>query len=314
MAGSASAWKSGGSGLIWSLRLRTGIDGLALRDRWASLPAARDDLVSVEVTPDSLRVRFARPTDSVPSVLADPIFATRVAVGSRPTVRLVRVAADLRDWLGPAARTRVDLLFTRDSRALDYARSRSEWQVVPLPYDRAYVLLSAAPTGGFTSAGADLLDAVGTDARPADPPAWWGSSRCAEPTTPRAGTPRAEVLYPIGDPTARSLASRIVALAGRSDPPPWLAGRLGGAGGRLVAVAADSGTLRTAIRTGTRLLVVAADPVAVSLGCPEAPWSTGAGARAVLLETRGYLVVRRGIGPLAIDRAGGVRVHPGESP
>lgn len=140
--------------------------------------------------------------------------------------------ADARDVL----RRGFDLLVTRDQSALDYAAPQPSFVSLPLPWDRSYVLLSTTRvrelrTGGvLETLSPDLLealarDAVRDDARGHLSPAWWndlaacgqlspmpGSLPRVPPGAYRTSGPR-RIVYPVADPVARGLATRIVALA-----------------------------------------------------------------------------------------------------
>src|SRR5690606_3343963 len=156
----------------------------------------------------------------------------------------------------------VDVLVTRAPEAADYAAGSGAFLVLPLLWDRAYVL--AAPGAGardpaFRAAakgGGEHLprfvlppaaplealarDAVRADARPAAGLLDLGRGTCRfwlDGTIGAAGSRRAggaaaaavdlkRVIYPPGDPVARALAERLVALApgaGREGEAEWLA-------------------------------------------------------------------------------------------
>ncbi|MGQ0715162.1 MAG: hypothetical protein ACT4PJ_15795 [Gemmatimonadaceae bacterium] len=104
------------------------------------------------------------------------------------------------------------LLATEELDLVAYASARGDLTVVPLPWDRTYVLIGAArePSGAID------LASVRVDARFAEPlpacavltPA--GKSRPVSESSKRA-------IYLSGDRTARELAERIVGVAGASE-------------------------------------------------------------------------------------------------
>jgi len=266
--------------------------------------------------------RGARVLRAVPTPLAPggtPVLEFRDAGG-----------ADPRDALDQAA----DLMVTRDAGALRYARGRSDWRSVSLPWDRVYALASPLRirTGTTTQLDAAALralaaDAVRDDARaPAGAP-WWDAQGCA-PTAPgpagSAGPARdgrvAAVVARAGDRVAGDLVTRLVA---RADAE--LRHLLGEPVGALRAAALDAGAYDAQLAAGgAPAFVVAlprdpADPC-LALGALRAriPWLgradiPAAALLAPLVETRAHLLVR-GAARVAWDGDGGVRVLPGRVP
>ncbi|HUV37762.1 MAG TPA: ABC transporter substrate-binding protein [Patescibacteria group bacterium] len=216
-----------------------------------------------------LRVYFARPHREVPRALAAPAFAVAKSTwdsrwphgsgpyrivsserdapwkpwrtiaahpafgGGGPIIRFVTTsAADARDLLEGG----IDLLVTADQAVIEYAAGQPQFDAVPLPYDRAYILCAPSRVSGRASGGAPATippalsnelarDAVRGDARGCEPPYWWndlgdcGEVSPAVPWRPRvlndAYPPDAErrILFDLTDTVARGLAERIVALA-----------------------------------------------------------------------------------------------------
>jgi hypothetical protein len=226
-----------------------------------------------------------------------------------PAMRIEPLAGrDARDALDRGA----DLVVTGDPAVIGYAGSRSDLETVPLPWDRTYVLLTPpAGTGqsGFSVDPAGLSrDAVKAEARAPAAPFWWTSdAACAPPATPPAA-PRAtstrnprRVVYRRGDPIARDLAHRIVALSDQRSAATALTGD---------ALAAD-------LAAGRSAAYVLELPRNVLDPCLEtgrlvarAPWLA---PRSIvpLLETRERLVLRRsGPPPMTLDWDGTIRLLP----
>ncbi|UCH83993.1 MAG: hypothetical protein JSW50_16420 [Candidatus Latescibacterota bacterium] len=150
-----------------------------------------------------------------------------------PVVRIIEATAnDARDLLEGAA----DLMITRDPTVLSYATNQPHLTLAPLPWNQTYVLLSTSRArilreGGTLQPVSPALsnglarDAVRTDARPYSLPGWWVEPRECFDYLPvpdgdmtRAGAETDErsphrIVYDVGDPTAKELAERIVALS-----------------------------------------------------------------------------------------------------
>jgi hypothetical protein len=241
-------------------------------------------------------VGFAAPERDLPAV-----FATRalgVATGRSPTLTEQEPATgDLRDAIDGA----VDLVVTGDPDLLEYAGRRPGHSSVALPWHRLYLLLLPsgdaslgpalpADTSGFRMALAE--NAVRTDARPAEPVAWPDSAaRCAAGTV-RPASASTAVAYSAGDPAARDLAERLVALAG----PEGLAVR-----------PLEPDSFSAALRRGDARAFVVSGPRVSTAPCAESSgWP--AGARVIpLVETRAHAIVRRGAPPLVAEWDGAVR-------
>ncbi len=308
VAALAASWRRDDAGGAWTFSLAAGPDGAEVRDRWRDAAGGRawpwPGIAEVTVLGARiLRVQLVIPRPELPVEFAD----RRLAVPSPalgPVIRVVPIlpAADQRNLLDPGQTPRIDLLFSRDPTTIDYARSRAEWRVVPLPWDRLYLLVTAAPLPKDPAVGAATIESVRGDARvPVGPPWWSARPDCDLRPEPRPGAPRPEVAFLAGDPVARDLAERMVAVG---VPPSPI---------RLRAVSLDSARLAAVLEDGGVAGVIVADPVQPPLGCSGRPWSTRAPFRYPLLETRAHLIVRRGVGPLTIDRDGTVRFRqPGQ--
>lgn len=218
----------------------------------------------------------------------------RLATGARPALLVRRAAgSDPRDLLDSGA----DLLVTDNPTALAYARQRSELTVVPLPWDRHYLL--AVPAAGPETAplspgeqAALARDAVRVEARPAERPSCdrpgSGQSAAGELA---ARSARARIVYPRGDSVARDLAARLVAL-GRTGP-----------GGRAVGLGPPE--LDAALRAGRDAAVVALLGARGACLAPES-WSREL-VLLPLIDTRAAAVVRRGAAAPMVDADGTLR-------
>jgi hypothetical protein len=312
--GLARSWAADSTGRVWTFTLREGIrlgDGAPLTathlvSAWqARQPGAPIVLQSaVALDERTLAVTLSEPSDSVPRVLADPAYA--IAVDSTESMARLRFldgsSGDPRDALDRGA----DLAVTRDPALVDYVVSRSDFVTFPLPWDRTYVLLQ--PAGAMAlpwrlddSTHALLArDAVKADARPAQPPYWWETlPSCAgasSPAPPRARSSR--IVYPAGDPVARGIAARIVALTKGSTP--------------LTAGALEAADFEAALRSQSERAYIVPMPRESLASCrPEDTWPADVTLEP-LIETRAHAIVRRGTPPIGVDWDGTVRVETGE--
>src|SRR6266513_2679584 len=121
-------------------------------------------------------------------------------------------SGDARDLLDAG----VDLLVTRDRALRDYGATLQNHAVVPLPWDRTYVYVTADPSSARFDGGG-LEQSVRTEARRAEGGGWWLDLKAcgiggAPASSPLAATAQKRILYPRSDPTARELAGRLAAL------------------------------------------------------------------------------------------------------
>ncbi len=196
----------------------------------------------------------------------------------------------------------LDLTITRDPRVRDYAQQRPDWQTVPMPWDRIYLL--AIPGAPETTVSAafreDLASAVRGDARPATTE----SSPASPLSARRSGEQgvRPEIAYLNTDPIARDLAARLVARAHTELPA---------LGQRPVATGLDSTTFHAALRDGSALGYIIVVPVTADRSAPlhalreQAPWFT---AGAPLIESRAHLLVRGAMPVIQLDLDGTARI------
>jgi hypothetical protein len=272
-----------------------------------------------------LAVRLRRPSVGVPLTLAHPGLAiTKPAPGLRfpigtgrywigesaqgitlapafgdllPVVRLRPLGAgDARDALDAGA----DVLVTDDPAVLSYAATRPDLDAAPLPWDRTYVLVPAAGAVDHPAVGPD---AVRVEARAPDGIPWWRTgSTCAPPVslggrTAARGSRR--IAYPRGDPVARDVANRLVALAGPATAS---------------ALAADAlaGELRSP-RSAAYVLALprgVLDPcLATEQLAARIPW-LDPGRVTPLLDVRRQAVLRGGRPALSLEWDGTLRVEP----
>ena len=284
-----------------------------------------------------------RPAPRASGTSGAPLRSTTLA-GPVPLEMRV-VAGDPRDALDQG----VDLLVTSDPAVIDYATAGAAFRAVPLPWSRTWLVALgagvAAPATG-TPAGAPpavswapraalaalARDAVRADARPAEeptePPACVPPDARFPPVAPEAAR-AARVVYRLGDPVARSLAERIVALAldARRADAAWLADAAPGlAGARPVRAAGlATGDFERALRAGgDAAYVVSVDTGRDPCGTLEAavavaPWLLGPAPAGVvggrqptllpLIETRGTLLVHQGVGGVSVDGRGVLRLE-----
>lgn len=341
----AQSWTSGDDGHRWTFTLRPGArfsDGtpLTAADVFAALARDSTLLDRSAVTLDGIdrvSVRFSAARASVPPVFAEPGLAvTRrgassgwlvgsgvatadTAAGAATVTPLVAAAGrpivtvrpgsggDARDLLDHG----IDILVSGDPEVLSYAAGRSELRTVPLPWDRAYVLLSAIPPAIADTVRASLArDVVRTEARPARGNYWWlAGPACpvgdtATVTPALTGTRAATVVYyPLGDAPARDLAERLVALG------------IIGPGGRAAGVASADFEARFAAGGDSYLVSLPREALApcgaVRDLVARAPWLSSDPGRHItaLVETREHAIVRRGGSAFTVDWDGTLRLR-----
>ena len=197
-----------------------------------TLHSRRTDAPAALAYPD---LAIAKPVDGSPWPLgtrgsrigdddrpATPTGTFTLVRDTRPAIRFLHASADARDLLDRGA----DLLITRNPAVLGYAATFSQFQTLPLAWQRTHVL--AVPGRPRSSAALSeeqrqvlASDAVRGEARGAREPFWWQTATdCAvPPAAPRAqttSTPR--IVYDAGDSAARDLAERLVGLGRVSSP------------------------------------------------------------------------------------------------
>lgn len=307
----AESWTPDTSRRTWTLVLAaTALDVTAgsAAAEWRTRPEAATTLrhggIASVVPLDDRRlvVTLDRAHDSVPRLFADPSLAlvtdSAPAVGTTFSVSLV--ARDPRDALDAGA----DILPTDDPDLLEYARSRQDFVVHPLPWDRTYVLVVPPGQQGFEglipadSAGfrAGLArDAVRVEARAAEGPYWWDEAGpCPEAEESASSSARGLRItaQEWDDPVGRALAERLVARSGR---PMRVIGGL------------HPRAPLPAIQSELGLAFVVPVPLTPLVPCREiAAWPAGATV-VPLVDTRRSVIVRRGIPRLTVEYDGRLR-------
>ena len=315
--GLATSWSHDASGRTWTITLREnarGFDGLPLTaDRIAAAWSERglvgtSGLVdSVVVLDDrTLAVTLGQIRDSVPSILADPAFSLPVAPEQRRAgVKFEGLAGeDPRDALDRGT----DILVTRNPAVVEYVAGQPEFVSFSLPWTRTYVLLepgnrtdSLAHTLGDPQVQRSLADAARVDARPAEPPFWWSEvSVCTGHIAAESRHRSSRVVYAEGDDVARRLAERVVALT-----PP----------GTDVRTAALKPTeLEAALRSGSEKAYVLAAPRRSLAPCRDSLSWPSTASILPLIDTRAFLIVRRGSPPLTVEWDGTIRIDDIRTP
>lgn len=186
----------------------------------------------------------------------------------------------------------VDALLTDSPTLAAYAGTRGDATLVPLGWDRTWVLatvrseLSIDSTAAFRAGLA--RDAVRADARAADGPHWWSdTTACNVPParSPLASAGTSRVVYPRDEVVARALAERIVAVLG----------------GRATAAGLAPNAFQSALVSGGEMAYVMSLPRMTLDRCRAinelfagAPWIGARGAITPLIDTRLRAVVSRG--------------------
>jgi len=341
----AQSWTSDDGGHRWTFQLRRDArfsDSTPVTAADVFVALSRDSLLGAAVVTiegiDRVSVRFPDASETVPRVFADPMLAVSrrttssgwlagsgVATGDtggavvtvtpvpprrRPTVT-VRAAAggDARDLLDRG----IDILVSGDPEVLSYAANRGDLTAVPLPWDRAYVLVSAqVPAIGDTVRASLARDVVRTDARPARGLYWWAAGPACSIHAPAAvdstvrGTAAANLLYyPRDDAAARNLAERLVALG------------LVGPGVRAVGVSAADFDILFGVGGAAYLIPLERQALDQCRAIQDLETRAGwlllveAPDRQItpLVETRAHAIVRRGGTAFTVDWDGTLRLR-----
>jgi hypothetical protein len=257
-----------------------------------------DSVVPVDERTIAVTLRQAQ--DSVPSILADPVFSIPVASEQgRVTVEFERLnREDPRDALDRGA----DILVTRDPSVLEYVAGRPEFVSFSLPWSKTYVLLEIGNHADslfrlftYPHAGRSLADAAGVDARPAQPPFWWNDlAACPRDRVNAFGRQFPHVVYAEGDEVARRMAERVVAFT------PSAAD--------VRALALRPAELTAALRSNSARAYVLAVPRRSLAPCRDSSGWPPATSIQPLIDSRAFAIVRRGSPPLFVDWDGTIRI------
>ena len=218
-------------------------------------------------------------------------------------IRIAEPNADPRDLMDRGA----DVVITADPAALEYARHRPEFRLVPLAWSTTYALVTppgSAPPAIPEGLGAELAkDVVRAESRPAEGSAWWETeAECRVPAPPESGR-RIGLAIPSRDATARAIGERIVALLGREP-----------AGLRLVEYGAEEFGPALANGRVSAFVVPLPKLAPPPPGCPDA-YRIPAGSTVVpLVETRATAVLRGGVPGFRMQGDGSIRFGPPTSP
>jgi hypothetical protein len=307
----AESWIPDSTRRTWTFVLaRSALDVTAASAaaEWRTQPTAASTLrqagIESVVPLDDRRlvVTLDRPSDSVPALFADASLAlvtdSLPAIG--PSFVLRRAGPDPRDVLDAGA----DILRSDDPALLDYARSRGDVAVHPLPWNRTWVLLIPPGQRGFE----DLIpadsaafraglarDAVRVEARAAEGPFWWSdASACtvdavAGPSS-TGGLRLTDQSLP--DPVGRALAERLVALSSR---PLRVSGGL------------DPRSPIPVVHSTLGLAYVVPLPRTALIPCREVEGWPASATVVPLIDTRRSVVARRGIPQLTVEFDGRLR-------
>jgi hypothetical protein len=314
----AERWEEEDDGRRWTFRLREDAQF------WDGVPVTAQDVVFGKggvgytlAAPENrvVAVTFANAQDDLPPLLGDPSLSVTkpapdsswpIGTGdywatsatttakeirtrtSRGDTLVFKYASDARDLLDAG----VDLLVTRDRALRDYAATLEDRAVIPLPWDRTYVYVTAE--AGSTRFGG-LEQSVRADARRAEGGFWWLDLRaCAmvQGISPPASSGQKRIVYTRTDPTARELAGRLAALT------------------HAVATGRSPDDFTVALLAGREWGYVVALPRRTPDVCRSAKallpsWSATFTA---LVDTRATAIARRDVAPWVVDNDGTVHL------
>jgi hypothetical protein len=312
LPGFAKSWHKDSTGRVWTLTLKddaqryydspvTAHDVVALWNERKAVESSRYLQSAGALDDKQISVTLASPQDSVPTILADPVFSLAIGAAQRPSgVRFEILAGiDARDALDRGA----DLVVTRDPAVLDYVANRGEFTTFALPWSRTYALLQPAAALPIWLLDVDSMgrslarDVAQAEARAAEPPFWW-RAQCPRVDLSHAVQPPISplIVYPRDDKVARGLAERMVALTRDTI--------------QLRTVGLAPPEFAAALRQQHDRGYVLSLPRQVPAPCHElAGLPEGAQIRP-LIDTRAHAIVRKGAPPLTVEWDGTVRVVP----
>jgi hypothetical protein len=296
----ASSWHADVAGRRWIFTLADSSDAAGARaaDRiigdWQLRGSEVSALGVQSASADSngrLVVTMRDSLDSLPTLFADPALSiTREVPNRRPVNSIAKLHSDPRDLLDSGA----DLLVSRDPALIEYAESKRDFTLFPLPWSRTYIMVQ--PAGSAPLPRTVARDAVRADARVAEPPFWWQqlAGACASSTAASPSAVSNRVVYVRGDLTAQGLAERIVALTG--------------SGETLRTAALEPLEFSQALESGGERGFIVAAPRESQAGCRTfGGWPAGSRVEP-LIDTRATAIVRRGSASLRVDWDGTPRV------
>ena len=136
-----------------------------------------------------------------------------------------------------------------------------------------------------------MRDAVHADARSASDSLWWGNDTACTTRAWPARTGAGRVVYPAGDPTARELATRLVAT---------------GTGNTAAGVAPAA--FAAALAAGGDAAYVVPLPLERPATCAGLPRRPQGAVVVPLVITRAHAIYRAGAVRLSVDADGGARI------
>jgi hypothetical protein len=302
----ATRWTRDASGTTWTFELDSALTSESLVAQWdlrkngGFWPWAR--MLEVRAPdPRRLEVRLDTAFASIPQAFAIPQLAVVPSLVADSVMMRVLVhppATDPRDLLdrSPGGGRGTDLLITRDRAALSYAGSKSGFSLVPLAWDRTYVVVGPELSPRL---GADLdalkrslvREVIGAETRVAEGPFWWESSGCGGTTPQLPLVRRPEIVYRQGDQTGREIAERLVAL--QRSP--------------LRAVGLPSDTFLASLAGGEAVMYVFSLSRSAPGSCREKPtWPPGSSV-VPLVDSRAHAIVRAGVPGFTIEGDGTIR-------
>ena len=217
-------------------------------------------------------------------------------------VLLIRIAepnADPRDLMDRGA----DVVITADPAALEYARHRPEFRLVPLAWATTYALVT--PPGAPQPAIPDSLraelvrDVVRAESRPAEGPPWWDSEAECRAAAPAASGRRPALAIPPGDAAARAIGERMVAVLGREP-----------SGLRLVEYDRDEFGAALADARASAYVVPLPKFAPTMPGCAGVYHIPAGSTVLPLVETRATAVLRAGVPGFRMQGDGSIRFVP----
>ena len=307
----ARSWTRDAAGTTWTFTLDSTIRAASLLSQWdlrrnGGLWPWPPILEARAPAPDQLTVRLDSSFRDVPAAFAQPGLSVTPSV--LPGARLARIQIfppgvdqrdllDLRTALNPRG---LDLLLTRDPAVINYARSKPDFSVIPLPWDRTYVSVAPVTPPDLESHGPDFRaslarEVVRGDARVSVGPHWWDGNPCRGTVPLRPMGRRQLVLYVEGDEAGRALAERLVAL----ERTP------------LRAAALSPAEFAASLSGGEAVLYVLALPRVGPGNCAGVPAWPSASTLLPLVDVRPYLLLRAGVPAITLEADGSFRFdHP----